>query len=420
MGTTRIRHLILLLLSVWLCAGLLIPLLARPLFAPPPVDEQQLFLLLGVTGSVSLIIAWWIGQPGLGQRLRSLRFGLMLLSLLTILTLFAIFWLLARQMFLDAHDLGLSAVLLVFGAWTALGCGYFISNAFTPRIRALARGAERIARGETGTRVNADGKDELAALARSFNMMAERLEEAAARRERLEQGRRDLIAWTSHDLRTPLASLRLVIEALVDGVAADEDTQRRYLQTAQREIRNLSDLIDDLFELSQLESGHVELHLQRSSLGDLLSDTLGALRPVARRREVQLEGEVSSGVDPVLIDPEKIQRVLYNLVSNAIRHTPAGGQVRLGAAASGPGQVRVTVSDSGEGIAAADLPQVFERFWRGERARTRDQDGERGAGLGLAIARGLVEAHRGRIEVRSRPGEGAQFSFTLPRHAGRA
>ncbi len=420
MGTTRIRHLILLLLSVWLCAGLLIPLLARPLFAPPPVDEQQLFLLLGLTGSVSLIIAWWIGQPGLGQRLRSLRFGLMLLSLLTILTLFAIFWLLARQMFLDAHDLGLSAVLLVFGAWTALGCGYFISNAFTPRIRALARGAERIARGETGTRVNADGLDELAALARSFNMMAERLEEAAARRERLEQGRRDLIAWTSHDLRTPLASLRLVIEALVDGVAADEDTQRRYLQTAQREIRNLSDLIDDLFELSQLESGHVELHLQRSSLGDLLSDTLGALRPVARRREVQLEGEVSSGVDPVLIDPEKIQRVLYNLVSNAIRHTPAGGHVRLGAAASGPGQVRVTVSDSGEGIAAADLPQVFERFWRGEKARTRDQDGERGAGLGLAIARGLVEAHRGRIEVRSRPGEGAQFSFTLPRHAGRA
>lgn len=415
MATTRVRHLFLLLLGVWLCAALLIPLLARPLFAPPPVDEQQLFLLMGLTGSVSILIAWLIGQPGLGQRLRRLRDGLMLLSLLTILTLFANFWLLARQMFLDAHDLGLSAVLLVFGACTALGCGYFISNAFTPRIRALARGAERIARGETGTRVPAAGQDELAALARSFNLMAERLEEAAARRQRLEQGRRDLIAWTSHDLRTPLASLRLVIEALVDGVAGDEATQQRYLQTAQREIRNLSQLIDDLFELSQLESGHVELQLQRSSLGDLLSDTLGALRPVAIRREVQLEGEVSDDVDPLLIDPEKIQRVLYNLVSNAIRHTPAGGNVRLAAAASGSGQVRVTVSDSGEGIAAADLPQVFERFWRGGQARTRDQDGERGAGLGLAIARGLVEAHRGRIEVSSQPGAGAEFSFTLPR-----
>ena len=414
MATTRVRHLILLLLGVWLCAALLIPLLARPLFAPPAVDEQQLFLLMGLTGSVSILIAWGIGQPGLGQRLHRLRDGLMLLSLLTILTLFANFWLLARQMFLDAHDLGLSAVLLVFGACTALGCGYFISNAFTPRIRALARGAERIASGETGTRVPAAGKDELAALARSFNLMAERLEGAAARRERLEQSRRDLIAWTSHDLRTPLASLRLVIEALVDGVAGDEATQQRYLQTAQREIRNLSQLIDDLFELSQLESGHVELQLQRSSLGDLLSDTLGALRPVARRREVKLEGEVSDDVDPLLIDPEKIQRVLYNLVSNAIRHTPAGGNVRL-AAASGSAHVRVTVSDNGEGIAAADLPQVFERFWRGGQARSRDQDGERGAGLGLAIARGLVEAHQGRIEVSSQPGAGTEFSFTLPR-----
>ena len=417
MAAAHIRRLFLLLASVWLCAALLLRGLAQPLFAPPPADERQLFLLMGFTGSASILIAWLIRQLGIIQRLRSLRYSLVLLSLLTILTLFANFWLLARQMFLDAHDLGLSAVLLVFGAWTALGSGYFISNAFTPRIRTLAHGADRLAHGELTTRVAADGQDELAALARSFNMMAARLEEAAAQRARLEQGRRDLIAWTSHDLRTPLASLRLVIEALVDGVAGDEATQQRYLETAQREIRNLSELIDDLFELSQLESGHIELRLQRSSLSDLLSDTLGALRPVALRHEVRLEGQVSSEVDPVLIDPEKIQRVLYNLVSNAIRHTPAGGHVQLGAEVSGPDQVRVTVTDSGEGIATADLPQVFERFWRGEQARTREHSGERGAGLGLAIARGLVEAHDGSIEVQSRPGEGAQFSFTLPRRA---
>ena len=417
MGVAQFRRVALLLGSVWLCAGLAVPGLARPLFAPPAADEQQLFLLMGLTGSASILIAWLLHQPWLTRRLRSLRQGLMLLSLLTILTLFANFWLLARQMFLDAHDLGLSAVLLVFGAWTALGCGYFISTAFTGRILALAGGAERLARGELGTRVAAEGQDELAQLAQSFNVMAGRLEEAAVERERIEQGRRDLIAWTSHDLRTPLASLRLVIEALVDGVAEDEATQQRYLQTARREIRNLSQLIDDLFELSQLESGHIELSLQAGSLGDLLSDTLGALRPVALRHQVRLEGQVSGDVDPVVLDPEKIQRVLYNLVSNAIRHTPAGGYVRLGARASGPDQVRVTVSDSGEGIAGADLPQVFERFWRGGQARTLERDGERGAGLGLAIARGLVEAHRGEIEVRSRPGEGAEFSFTLPRRA---
>ena len=231
MAAAHIRRLFLLLASVWLCAALLLRGLAQPLFAPPPADERQLFLLMGFTGSASILIAWLIRQLGLIQRLRSLRYSLMLLSLLTILTLFANFWLLARQMFLDAHDLGLSAVLLVFGAWTALGSGYFISNAFTPRIRTLAHGADRLAHGELTTRVAADGQDELAALARSFNMMAARLEEAAAQRARLEQGRRDLIAWTSHDLRTPLASLRLVIEALVDGVAGDAATQQRYLET---------------------------------------------------------------------------------------------------------------------------------------------------------------------------------------------
>ena len=194
MGVAQFRRVALLLGSVWLCAGLAVPGLARPLFAPPAADEQQLFLLMGLTGSASILIAWLLHQPWLTRRLRSLRQGLMLLSLLTILTLFANFWLLARQMFLDAHDLGLSAVLLVFGAWTALGCGYFISTAFTGRILALAGGAERLARGELGTRVAAEGQDELAQLAQSFNVMAGRLEEAAVERERIEQGRRDLIA----------------------------------------------------------------------------------------------------------------------------------------------------------------------------------------------------------------------------------
>ena len=411
------RRLFLLLAGVWPCAWLLLRWPAQWLFAPSAADEQQLFLLMGLSGSGSILVAWLLARPALIRHLRSLRYGLMLLSLLTILTLFANFWLLARQMFLDAHDLGLSVLLLLFGAWVALACIDCISSAFTPRIRALAHGAERIARGEAGTRVAADGQDELAALARSFNMMAARLEQAAVERQRLEQGRRDLIAWASHDLRTPLASLRLVIEALVDGLAADEDTQQRYLRTAQREIHNLSELIDDLFELSQLESGGVALQLQRTSLGDLLSDTLGALRPVAQRRGVRLEGEISDAVDPVLLDPGKIQRVLHNLVSNAIRHTPAGGYVRLAADCSGADAVRVTVTDSGEGIARADLPRVFERFWRGGQARSREQGGARGAGLGLAIARGLVEAHAGSIEVQSRPGAGAQFSFTLPRHA---
>ena len=136
---------------------------------------------------------------------------------------------------------------------------------------------------------------------------------------------------------------------------------------------------------------------------------------MAERRGIRLDGHVSSEIDPVQIDPEKIQRVLYNLLTNAIRHTPAGGEVTLSATLVGD-VVRVTVKDSGEGIATQDLPHIFDRFYRGEPARTRDQDGQRGAGLGLAIARGLVEAHQGTIEVNSEPGKGAQFSFTLPRY----
>jgi signal transduction histidine kinase len=244
-------------------------------------------------------------------------------------------------------------------------------------------------------------------------MMARRLQEAAEQKAMLEQSRRDLIAWASHDLRTPLASLQLVIDALVDGVADDAETQQRYLHTAQIEIANLKELINDLFELSQLESGHIDLKLQRTSLSDLLSDTLSAMRAMAERRGVRLDGRVGRDIDPVRIDPVKIQRVLYNLLSNAIRHTPGGGEVLLTAEVI-PSGVRVTVRDSGEGIASEDLPHVFERFYRGERARTRDPHGERGAGLGLAIARGLIEAHRGTIEVDSQPGQGARFTFTLP------
>ncbi len=405
-----------LLVSIWIFDVLLVLLLAPPLLAPPPEATQELILLMGVSGSASLLVAWLIYRLGLIRWFRSLRYGLLVLSILIIGVVFFNVWFLAQAMFFEAHDFNLTVLVLIFAAWTALGCGYFIAFAFIRRIMTVAGGAGSLAGGDFSTRVPVEGNDELAALAAAFNMMAQRLQEAAEQKERLEQSRRDLIAWASHDLRTPLASLQLVIDALVDGVADDEATRQRYLHTAQKETSNLKELINDLFELSQLESGHIDLKLQRASLTDLLSDTLSAMRAMAERRGVRLDGHVSHDIDPVQIDPEKIQRVLYNLLSNAIRHTPAGGDVLLTAEAVGDG-VRVTVKDSGEGIASEDLPHIFERFYRGERARTRDSHGERGAGLGLAVARGLIEAHRGTITVDSQPGQGARFVFTLPRSA---
>lgn len=409
----ELRRIVLLLVSIWAFDFLLTMLLVPPLLNPPAEALPELFMLMGVSGSASLLAAYAIYRLGLIQWFRSLRYGLLLLTILIIGVVFFNVWFLAQAMFFETHDLNLTIIVLIFAGWTAMGSGYFISFAFTRRIMNVVEGAGRLARGDLSARVPVAGNDELAGLSASFNQMAQRLQEAAEQKALLEQSRRDLIAWASHDLRTPLASLQLVIDALVDGVADDPQTQQRYLRTAQIEIANLKELINDLFELSQLESGHIDLKLQRTSLSDLLSDTLSAMRAMAERRGVRLDGHVRHDIDPVRLDPEKIQRVLYNLLSNAIRHTPGGGEVLLMAEAI-PGGVRVTVRDSGEGISSQDLPHVFERFYRSEQARTRDQDGERGAGLGLAIARGLIEAHRGTIEVESQPGQGARFTFTLP------
>jgi signal transduction histidine kinase len=277
----------------------------------------------------------------------------------------------------------------------------------------LRRGTAQLAGGDLGAKVPIEGHDELAALAADFNLMAQDLAETSAREKEAERARRDLIAAVSHDLRTPLASTRALIEAVADGVVEDPETQARYLASARSELEKLGRLVDDLFELSRIDAGALRLNLEEASLRDLISDTLSGFRHQAERKGVSLVGEVSDGVDPVLANPPRLQRVLYNLVSNALRHTPADGTIVL-RAEPGKGMVRVEVSDTGEGIVPEDLSRVFERSFRGERSRTRIEAGD-GAGLGLAIARGLIEAHGGEMSVESQPGEGARFYFTLRR-----
>jgi len=206
-----------------------------------------------------------------------------------------------------------------------------------------------------------------------------------------------------------------MIEALADGVATDPQTERRYLASASRELEHLSRLVDDLFELARIDAGVLELTLEEASLHDLISDTISGFQPQAEQKGVHLLGEVSRDVDPVLANPPRLQRVLHNLVSNALRHTPPDGTVALRAETEG-NVARVEISDTGEGIAAEDLPRVFEPSFRGEQSRTRQgKDDTPGAGLGLAIARGLVEAHGGTMHVESEPGQGSRFRFTLQR-----
>ncbi len=203
--------------------------------------------------------------------------------------------------------------------------------------------------------------------------------------------------------------MRAILEALSDGVVEEPETVKRYLNTAQRDVRSLSALIDDLFQMAQLDAGGIPLEKEKASLADLISDTLESFSELASRQNITLDGSVDSNVDPVLMDTQRIGRVLNNLIGNALRHTPAGEKVEVRVKRSGLG-VEVTVRDSGEGIRPEDLPKIFESFYRGEKSRSRATGG---AGLGLAISRGIVQAHGGEIKVESQPGDTC-FVFTIP------
>lgn len=382
----------------------------KMVMAPPLVELGLMALFLGLTALVSSLAgygAYRFGWINLSPTLRwSLLGGYALSSILTFFNV----WFSAQLMFVNEHDLLLAIVLLVFAGGMAMALGYFLSTTVTDRIHLLKGAAEKLAGGDLKTRVLVQGRDEVAALARAFNQMAEQLEAADNRQRALERLRTDLITWVSHDLQTPLASIRAILEALEDGMVDDPETIGRYLNTAQRDVRSLSALIDDLFQMAQLNAGGIPLDRAQSSLADLISDTLESFSELASRQGVKLEGGVESNIDPVYMDTQRIGRVLNNLIGNALRHTPSQGEVKVHARRTGLG-VEVTVSDTGEGIRAEDLPHVFESFYRGEKSRSRVTGG---AGLGLAISRGIIQAHGGEIKVQSEPGRGSQFTIVLP------
>jgi signal transduction histidine kinase len=380
---------------------------------PPLVAFQAMLVLLGATAGVSVLIGFlayqfgWIRwSPRLGWTLAS---SYVISSLLTFINV----WWTARLMFLNEHDLTLATILLVFACGIAVAFGLFLSAAVTDKIVALSHGAVAIAQGRLRTRVAVDGRDEIATLARSFNLMAGQLEDAERKKQELDQLRRDLIAWVGHDLRTPLTAVRATVEALADGMVEDPDTRARYLRTAKREIGALSNLIDDLFDMAQLDTGGLKLDRAPNAISDLMSDTIERFRPMAEEKNIALSGLAAPGVDPVYIDARQISRVLMNLVSNAVRYTPAGGRVTLHAYPARTGVV-VELTDTGEGIRPEDMPHIFEQFFRGERSRSRATGG---SGLGLAIVKAIVEAHNGQIRVESTVGKGTRFLITLPQTA---
>jgi signal transduction histidine kinase len=341
---------------------------------------------------------------------------LMLAHLVVLIIAFANIVVTAWLMFISPHDLGLLGLLLAFSAVVAFAFAALTAEHLLRAVREIASAAREMAGGTLGVRVVPDGPDELVGLARDFNAMSERLEASDRMRREMEEARRHLFAAISHDLRTPLASIRAMVEAIDDGVVTDTETTQRYVRNVLGEVQRLSGLIDDLFELSRLDAGARTLHFEPGSLHDLVSDTLEAIQVQATEKGLHLRGAVAEDLPPVMMDVARVQRVLFNLVQNAIRHTPPHGTILLEAQEE-PTTVRVDVVDSGEGVSPDDLPHIFERFYRGEKSRVRGKGGTGlgGTGLGLAIARGLVEAHGGQIWAESVPGAGARFSFVLPK-----
>jgi signal transduction histidine kinase len=357
-------------------------------------------ILFAVIVAVATLVAGLVAAVLL-RRLPTLRLQLAALALLAVCLPLAAVLLSGAVMFSSGHDL---TVLLVAGAAStaAIAAALLLAAAILRPVERLRSASTALASGDLGARAPTAGAAELSELARSFNEMASQLEE-------LFDARTQLVAWASHDLRTPLASIQAMLEALEDGLAEPE----RYLPAIGEQVRTLGLLVDDLFELARIDAGALTLELEDAPLPRLVESCLRGLEAEAHARRVLLEARFDGSVPVVRCAPDKVERVLFNLLTNALRHTPSDGSVAVVVEPLRE-EVQVTVEDSGEGMPAESLRRVFDRFWRGDRARSRDTGG---AGLGLAIARGLVEAQGGRIWAENRPDGGARISFTLPRAA---
>jgi signal transduction histidine kinase len=282
----------------------------------------------------------------------------------------------------------------------ALVLTFVLSRRISSPIGVLARAARRLGRGDLSQRVRFRGTGEVRQLAEAFNSMADDLEHA-------EQLRRNLVADVAHELRTPLSHIRGYLEAIRDRVVRPDAAT---LGSLDEEAALLSRLVDELQELSLAEAGELKLVFQEEDIDKLVKQTIAGWQPQVATKEISLSLDVPESLPQVNIDWKRITEVLNNLLENAVAHTRKGGNINV-VAGTRDGQVEVRVSDSGEGIPAEDLPNIFERFYRVDRSRARATGG---SGLGLTIAKRLVEAHGGSIAVQSELGKGSSFSFTVP------
>jgi signal transduction histidine kinase len=362
-------------------------------------------LIIALYAAVGAVAAGLAGMAVLRLlRNRSVALSLAVVAAVTVAAMLAGTMLVARAMFLSDHDLWVVTMVCAMAAVVSLVVALVLGRGVVRGSRALAEATRALGDDGSFTPPVLAPTAELAQLSRELAATSAKLAASRERERALEESRRELVAWISHDLRTPLAGLQAMAEALEDGMVHDPGVYHARIRS---EVGRLSGMVGDLFELSRIQAGVLALTPTRMSVYDLVGDAIAGVDALAREHGVQLVGH---GVEPVPVevDGREMSRVLANLLVNAIRRTPADGTVAVSARREADSVV-LAVTDGCGGIAPEDLPRVFETGWRGTDARTPPA----GAGLGLAIVRGIVEAHRGHAAVRNVPG-GCRFEVRLP------
>jgi signal transduction histidine kinase len=368
-------------------------------------DDLRHILWLLVPATLSTLAAIWAVRLLL-KRL-SVRQSLATVSFVGAAVALANLAVLSAVMFVSGHDATVVAVFLVYSAGAGVGAALALAGAQTRAIERLSATARRLATGDLEARVGPlQAGTELDELGRVMDDMAGRLARATARERELEDRRRDLVTAVSHDLRTPLARLLAMTEAIDDRVVDDPETFRRYAAEMRRSVGQLVGMVDDLFELAQVEAGAIEAEKTRARVADVVQSAIAAVQPQADDKRLAVQSALN-GAGEARCSPHMV-RVLQMLLSNAVRHTPADGTIRIEAGHSDTG-LEMRVDDTGDGIATSDLPKIFEPFYRADPARSGP-----GSGLGLTLARRMVEAMGGCLEAANLSPCGARFSVTLP------
>jgi signal transduction histidine kinase len=366
-----------------------------------------LAVLIGVTLITGAGTEWVLRRRGSG-RAGALSRQLAIVIAVVIAPLLVTLLILGLMMFVSDKDAALVAVIVVLSGLLGVAAAARLSRALVRDVSTIRDRLHAVSQGERQADLRLGAAVELRELAESANRMIERLAAEETARDLSEAARRHLVAAASHDLRTPITSLQLLATAIDDDLV-DGPTRRDYVRRMLTHIEALSALIDDLFELSRLEAGDINWTLEQVAVGQLVSETVDAMRVQAEARGIAVTADLPDQLAPVRANPEKLQRVLFNLIQNAIRHSPSDGTIVVRAQMQSD-TVELEVEDHGDGIAPSDRERVFDAFYRGGSEAPRSTSG---AGLGLAVARAIVDAHGGQIWLPNSP-VGTRVRFSVP------